>query len=267
MKGARHREREKGTLGIVPRTMMRSTVASATLLGALAALSWSVPAFGYRPFDGTDAAVAEPGQAEIELGPTEYFREGPERMLIAPALTINYGFAPGWEVVIEGRAQHGLSADAQRHSLVENALQLKHVLREGTLQEKSGLSLATEFGLLLPGIGDQPGIGGTLEAIASQQFRFARVHLSATAEVTRDQHADLLLSAIFEGPPDWPVRPVAELVHERDFGETQTFSGLVGAIWQVRDTLSIDFGVRAGRVNEQTICEVRAGLTFSFPLR
>jgi hypothetical protein len=30
------------------------------------------PAVAYRPFDGTDAAVAEPEQLEIELGPAEF---------------------------------------------------------------------------------------------------------------------------------------------------------------------------------------------------
>ena len=54
-------------------------------------------AVAYRPFDGTDGAVAETGEIEIELGPVEYFREGAEPMLLAPDLRINYGFIPDWE--------------------------------------------------------------------------------------------------------------------------------------------------------------------------
>ena len=52
--------------------------------------SSSVPALAYRPFDGTDAAVTDEGEMEIELGPAEYQREGSERTLIAPAVTLNY---------------------------------------------------------------------------------------------------------------------------------------------------------------------------------
>jgi hypothetical protein len=245
--------------------MMRSWLA-ASILGGLAA-SWCVPAFGYRPFDGTDASVAELDHVEVELGVAHYVRMGSDQTLVAPALTLNYGFAPGWEAVLEGQAEHGLSAGMPRHTLDDNAFLLKHVLREGCLQEKSGPSFATEFGLLLPGIGDEPGLGGTFAAIVSQQFPFGRVHLSATGTVTREGHADLILDAIIEGPPKWPVRPVAELLHENDFGEARTFSGLVGAIWQVNDALSFDVAFRGGWVNEHTLGEIRAGLTFSFPVR
>jgi hypothetical protein len=47
--------------------------------GSVVALSvavWSAPALAYRPFDGTDAAVAAPGEIEIELQPAGRLREG-----------------------------------------------------------------------------------------------------------------------------------------------------------------------------------------------
>jgi hypothetical protein len=62
----------------------------------------ATPAVAYRPFDGTDAAVADAGQLEIELGPAEYLRVGSERTLFAPSARFNYGFAPGWEATVEG---------------------------------------------------------------------------------------------------------------------------------------------------------------------
>ena len=46
---------------------------------------------------------------------------------------------------------------------------MKGVLREGALQDKTGPSLATEFGVLLPGIRDDPGIGASLAGILSQR--------------------------------------------------------------------------------------------------
>jgi hypothetical protein len=55
-------------------------VTLATLLSLCAA-----DAHTFRPFDGTDAAVVDTGQLEIELGPLQYLREGSAKSLIAPA--------------------------------------------------------------------------------------------------------------------------------------------------------------------------------------
>ena len=46
---------------------------------AAALTFWCGEVKAYRPFDGTDAAVAETGEIEIELGPVEYLRAGAER--------------------------------------------------------------------------------------------------------------------------------------------------------------------------------------------
>jgi hypothetical protein len=235
----------------------------AVVLAALATL-WSERAAAYRPFDGTDAAVVEPDNVEIELGPTEYVRQGDERRLIAPNVRLNYGVAKGWEAVLEGQTTHGLSAAAHRAGQVETGFFLKGVLREGILQEQPGPSIATEFGVLLPGINDQHGTGGSIAAILSQRWEPLTVHLNAAAAVTREQHGDLFLSAIFEGPHEWQVRPVAELAYDREFGRAEIKSGLVGAIWQVRDDLAVDVAVKGGRVNDHRVAEFRAGLTFSF---
>jgi hypothetical protein len=225
---------------------------------------WSDDAVAYRPFDGTDAAVADFGNLEIELGPTEYVKQAGERLLVAPNLRMNYGFAKGWEAVLEGKTTHGLSAAARPTSQVENGVFLKGVLREGVLQDQPGPSIATEFGVLLPGINDQHGTGGSIAGILSQRWEPITVHFNAVAEVTREQHADLFVSTILEGPHDWPIRPVAEVAYERDFGRAEIKTALVGAIWQVRDNLAFDVGLRGGRVNDHTLAEVRAGLTFNF---
>jgi hypothetical protein len=191
-------------------------------------------------------------------------RDGSERTLFAPSARFNYGIAPGWEAVIEGDVAHGLSAGTRGASLVGNGASLKGVLREGSLQEKPGPSIATEFGLLLPGIRAEHGTGAGVAGIVSQRWEWVTFHLNGAAAVTRQQHADLFLGVIGEGPHDWPVRPVAELFYERDFGRLETKSGLVGAIWQVRDALAVDVGLRGARVNDHTSGEIRVGLTFSF---
>jgi hypothetical protein len=241
--------------------------AAASLLLLLCPMLWSPPTLAFRPFDGTDAAVADPGQVEIELQPAGYRREGSEHSLTGPGARFNYGFAEGWEAVLEGVAVHELSAGDRRSSLVDNALSLKHVLRDGSLQEKTGPSVATEWGLLLPGLNDDSGVGGSVALIASQQWPWATVHLNLAVAVTRQQHGDVFVGAIVEGPRDWPVRPVAEVFHERDFGGQTTESGLIGAIWQVRETLSFDAGLRRARVNDHSLDEIRAGLTFAFGVK
>jgi len=245
---------------------IRAAIRVAALLLALWFSAWSPDVFAYRPFVGTDAAVAAPGEMEIEIGPS-YLREGSASALIAPEIVANIGLAERWEAVFEGEGEHGLSADNRRSSLVGAGAFLKGILREGSLQDKPGPSIATEFGVLLPGINAEPGTGASLAAIVSQRWKWGTVHLNVAGALTREHHGDLFVGAIVEGPYDWPVRPVAEVFRERDFGGLTTTSGLVGAIWQVNEHLSFDFGLRKGRANDQTVNEVRAGMTFSFPLR
>lgn len=230
-------------------------------------VGWCDGATAFRPFDGTDAAVADTGKVEIELGPVEYRREGASRTLFAPSTRVNYGFASDWEAVIEGRVSHGLSEDVRGTGLMEDSATLKSVLREGVLQEKPGPSIATEFGVLLPGVQADRGTGAMLASIVSQQWEGLTFHLNAAASLTREQHADLFLGIIAEGPRDWSVRPVAEVFYDRDFGETRTRSALIGAIWQINDDVAADVGLRGARLNDHTACETRAGITFAFAVR
>jgi len=243
---------------------MKAVRRVATWATATALTYWCGAAVAYRPFDGTDAAVAETGEIEIELGPVEYLRAAAERTLLAPDLRINYGFIPGWEAALEGKLTHGLTAGVPGTSLVESQALFKGVLREGTLQEKQGPSIATEFGALLPGINDQHGTGAVLNGIVSQRWDRGTVHLNAQIELTRQQHADYFLDSIIEGPHDWPVRPVAEIFYESDVSVFRSGSALVGAIWQVQDNIAVDFGLRGARTNGQTAGEIRAGVTIAF---
>jgi hypothetical protein len=82
------------------------------LAGSVIALSltiWSSDALAYRPFDGTDAAVAAPGEMEIELQPAGPRRDEGGTSLLAPVTVINYGFSENWEAVFEGTGQTPLS--------------------------------------------------------------------------------------------------------------------------------------------------------------
>jgi hypothetical protein len=240
-------------------------------LGFVFVLSGSQYASAYRPFDSTDAAVADLGELEIELGPVEYRRIESQRTLIAPAYVFNYGFAKNWELVVEGQWEHPLApADDTRSRLVGNAVSLKTVLREGILQDKSGPSIATEFGVLLPGFRDEQGYGASWLGIVSQRWAWGTIHFNVGAELTREQHGDVSVGTIIEGPFDWKIRPVAEVRYESEFNTRESFSGLVGLIWKVSDKLSFDVGLRHAWITDEIDSshhretEIRAGLTFAF---
>jgi hypothetical protein len=238
-------------------------IVAALALAAMLAC-WHGTARAFRPFDGTDAAVADPGEVEVELGPVEYLRDGAERALLAPDLRLNYGFAPDWEATIEGGLVHALAGDLPGTSLVGAMADLKTVLREGVLQDKPGPSIATEFEVLLPGTPDEHGTGVGVDAIVSQRWGWATFHVNVAAALTREQHADYFLDTIIEGPYDWAVRPVCEFFYEQEVGRFEEGSGLIGAIWQVKDNLAVDFAVRGARINNHSAGEIRAGVTFAF---
>src|SRR5690242_8590458 len=99
----------------------------------LGLLVWSNPALAYRPFDGTDAAVAAKGEMEIELQPAGRLRDESGTTLVAPATVINYGLSEDWEAVLEGQGQTPLSPMGPT-SLTAAGAFLKGVLVPGSLQ-------------------------------------------------------------------------------------------------------------------------------------
>jgi len=167
--------------------------------------------------------------------------------------------------VVQGQADTPLAASGPI-SLTNAGVFLKYVLEPGALQDKPRPSIATEFGPLLPGINGDPGLGFSWAGILSQRWDWGTIHFNVEINLTRDQHAELFLDAIIEGPFKWPIRPVAEVFYDNDFGAAQEFSGLIGAIWQVRDTLSLDIASRYALINSRPVNELRAGVTFGFPL-
>jgi hypothetical protein len=241
---------------------------SLVLLTSLGVLGGPENAFAYRPFDSSDAAVTDLGVLEVELGPVEFRKDNSGRTLIAPDVVFNYGFAKNWELVLQGRAEHPLPpAEGNRSRFVEDSITLKTVLREGALQDKSGPSIATEFSVLLPEINGATGLGASWNGIVSDRWSWGTLHFNLGAALTRNQHGDVSVGTIVEGPHDWTIRPVAELRYEREFDTKETFSGLVGAIWKIRDNLAVDFGVREALVNRHPETEIRAGVTFGIKVR
>ena len=166
----------------------------------------------YRPFDGTDAAVADVGETEIELQPAgaQWSRE--QNQIIAPAVVYNYGFLKDWEVVLESQLQTPFSPSGPTTLSASGAF-LKNVIRPGSLQDKPGPSVAAEFGVLLPDSSGDSRIGASIDTIISQRWDWGTAHLNIAAELTRNQRADVFTDLILEGPSKWVVRPVAEFFY------------------------------------------------------
>ena len=117
-----------------PRSSCNRLIQAACTVGLIFVSSSN--AFAYRPFDGTDAAVADPGEVEIELQPAgaQWSRE--QNLLIAPAVVYNYGLRENWEAVLEGQLQTPFSPSGPT-SLSASGAFLKNVVRPGVLQDNS----------------------------------------------------------------------------------------------------------------------------------
>jgi len=232
----------------------------------LCLLPLSEPALALRPYDSTDADVAKQSEFELELGPVGWRREGSKRIAVVPAVIGNFGLAGDRELVIQGQREVVLDREPgePRSAIVDNGVFIKQVLRRGTLQDASGLSVATEYGVLLPSVHRERGRGLSVAGILSQRTEEISVHLNAALAWTREHEPDLFLGAILEGPYSWAVRPVAEVFGEQASGSPRTTSGLVGAIWRFRDGLSFDVGIRRAHDGNETIRELRLGLTWTF---
>lgn len=226
-------------------------------------------AWAYRPFDGTDADIAEHGEFELELGPSHYYREAARNYLIAPSTVLNLGIVPRGELVVDFQdyvALDALPPGVARVHTTDTDVLFKYILREGTLQEKTGPSIAAEVGPLLPDVNGAEAFGASLDVITSYQWSFGTLHWNEWGEYTRDHDWSLFTGVILEGPHAWTVRPVVELFLEHTFDVETTYSGLAGAIWTVADSLSLDGGVRAASIGGVPAEEVRLGFTWGFPV-
>ena len=117
----------------------------------------------YRPFDGTEDAVTEPGQAEVDLQPA-----GRLRVII------------GLEAVFEGRILEPPSA-SELPNLTEAGAFLKYVVRSGVLQDKPGPSIATEFGVLYPETDGDSHFGASWRASSCSAGIGGTVHFKRTS--------------------------------------------------------------------------------------
>jgi hypothetical protein len=229
--------------------------------------AWPIDAIAYRPFDGTDADVAELHEFEIELGPVGYYGTTRANAFVSGGV-LNFGILPRVEVVLQGFDYVPLNSQSGANKFTETGLFVKAVWREGCLQEKDGPSFATETGPLLPTINDTRGFGAYVGTILSTCLGGSLiVHWNAEFQILPQTYdADIFGGAILEPPASThAVRPVAEFFVEHTFGGGQTYSALVGGIWQVGSKLALDAAIREALIDGQSASEIRAGFALAIP--
>jgi hypothetical protein len=74
------------------------------------------------------------------------------------------------------------------------------VPRRKSLQDKSGPSVATEFGVLLHDSTGDSGVGASWAGIVSQRWDWGTVHFNAETALTREHHAHVFVGTIIEVP-------------------------------------------------------------------
>jgi hypothetical protein len=128
------------------------------------------------------------------------------------------------------------------------------------------LSFAVEAGPLTPEINGTSAFGATLNGILSYQWPALTLHFNQWVQYTRAHNPLIFEGLIVEGPHDWVVRPVAEGFYTHEWNVGDEISALVGAIWAVQESFSLDVGVRGARVLGENALEVRLGFTLGIPV-
>jgi len=234
------------------------------LVVVISVLAWSSSASAYRPFVSTDAAVADPKEIEIELGYFTLDRTRDENTFIIPRTVLNYGLFKNFEAVAEFAIQRAPDATLD---VIDPALSLKGVLKEGVLQDKNGFAFAVEASALLPSTEkgqDRFGFEGI--GILSDKLGPFTFHLNGGLEIERST-GDLvgIWGLIAEFPVAARVRLVGEVNGEKPRREDQRDSALLGVIWQPwsEKNLWFDTGIRRSFTGAPD-WQFTLGITFSF---
>lgn len=234
----------------------------------LLTLAPAAPALAYRPFDETDADVAELHLMELEIGPLQFERSG-GRTAWVPTFIFNYGVIPGWELVVDVDGSSTIAGPRQPGEVfqLETGIAFKGVLRKGSLQEAPGPSIAVEPELLLPATAGPSGFGFAAGVIVSQRWPALTLHLNLVPALSRAHNVAGLAGVIVEGPAEWTVRPVGEAYVEAEHSVVGVTASLLGGVvWRLTPRVSADAALRVGTVSGTGLVELRVGLTWDVPL-
>lgn len=225
-------------------------------------LLWPCTGLAYRPFESTDADVTGSGQIQMELGVLGWEHSSGDDTFIAPQLVINYGLTQTLEVIGEFEVIY-LPVGESR--IADPALFLKSVIRRGVLQNRPGLSVAVEGGVLLPStVADEDQMGIEMLGIVSGTLSRLIWHLNIGGGADRSNQEPFgLWGLILEFPVTSNVRIVTEWNGEYD-GAADT-SALLGAIWEPpQGSIALDVALRRGFSAAADDWAVGLGVTVSF---
>ncbi len=227
----------------------------------LSILSTSV--FALRPFESTDADVIDAKETEIEFGLITVERDEDETSYISPSLVFNYGLTNSLELVAEFEIER---TTENKWEIVDPGLFLKSILRDGILQGNQGLSIATEFGFLLPSTQkNEKDIGGEALMIASGGIAELAYHINVGGGINLDGHSFSVWGVIGEIPLSESLTLVGEVSGEdttRDNSEQSILLGIV--VNPASSNIEWDLGVRRGITNAATDYSLTFGFTFTY---
>lgn len=236
------------------------------LVGWLLSLAVALPAPARAYLiDANDARVVDHGTFEAEAQPIGYYQlvlGGEDHTLVAPSMQLYLGIAEGWDLLWLTRG-FGVMEPApgqSAYSIAEQMLAFRAMLRHGAYSDDDaeGPSVTLQFGVLLPGIEADPGVGANVALLVSQQWDAGSLHFNAWANYTRERTLELFFTTYFEGPYEWRVRPTAELWIDLVVDGEPMVSGLIGAVIDVDpDDFLIEAGVRVGGWEGWADLEVR----------
>lgn len=231
---------------------------------AVASLAWLMadPAWAYRPYDSTDADVADDDEVEIEFGwqETDFDRESAN----GGRVVFNLGIGRDREMVIEGGWVHMRSSSGDSSSAIEGVgAFLKQIHRRGSLQGESGFSLASECGFRLPTRSEEIGAGGECLLVASHEISALAIHINAGLAYETDHRWSRSVGLIIEGAGARRLKPGIEVLHEQSEGSHSELWVLAGMTWAASDAYAFDFAHRWAIQPSTDSYEWRLGLTWT----
>lgn len=201
------------------------------------------------------------------MGYFAFSRIGRRNTYSVPQMVLNYGVRDRMEAVAELFQLNVAGGGSPQ--VVEPALDLKWVAREGFLQDKPGDSVAFETSLLLPStLEDQGSVGFQETGIWSHRLLGLLFHFNLGGGATREDGVGFLFwGTIAERPITKTLRAVGEITGESPAGGPPDNSGLVGLIWDTpKPDLALDISARRGLANSSADWQLTAGFSYGFML-
>jgi hypothetical protein len=247
---------------------MRASKRIVGAVGLAATLFMPQEALAFRPFEGTDAAVADLGEFELEEGPSGVEVGGAGREVLLPNLALNVGLAPQIELSTNTHDMEllrpGRALPVARYQDTE--VGIKAVLVPGCLQGGSGPSLASELAIHLPDQFDDGVMRGSLGLILSARAGLLAFHANVAAARQAEGY-DIQESLIIDAGLSSAVRPVIELGSSGRLGQPPVYSVLFGAIFQLSEATTIDAAMVGSASDGALSAQARIGLTWTTEMR